>query len=133
MRSAARLGFRVTGALTAIAALLSPGCASTIQVDERGRSVIHGFGYVAVVLPPTFSTADAAGDPIEFSSVGVRTLGLQVRSGGVTLGYASSGRLHVPLDCRFVAVVQDRAQLEHLTETLEPLRGEPLCISVSPD
>ncbi|GAB6043842.1 hypothetical protein [Endothiovibrio diazotrophicus] len=109
------------------------GCASTVQIDEKGRSVIHNFGYVKIVLPPKYSSLDRHGKPLEFTSTGINTFGVQGGENGFSIGYSATSLLKVPLDCRFVAIVNDEAQLKHLIDTLEHLKGEQLCVTVSSD
>lgn len=109
-----------------VAPLLVASCAPTTTVDERGRTVEHHFGYVRVIKPP------GIGGGADFSAEGVETYGVRVAS-GLTLGYTDTQRISVPLDCRVVAIVRDRAQLDHLIDMLNLAEGQTLCATVSPE
>lgn len=116
-----------------LSTLILYGCSSTIQIDDKGRSIIHNFGYTRIILPPKHSSTDSTGNPIEFSSIGIKTVGLQSGENSFSIGYASTALLQIPLDCHMVAVVQNERQLQHLIEILDKMNGEQFCVTVSSD
>jgi hypothetical protein len=111
--------------LLALFALLGAGCAPMVTVDEDGRTIEHHFGYVRVLKPP--KTSDVG----KFRVEGLQTYGLRVED-GIGVGFFQANRVYVPLDCRFVAIVANQAQFEHLLRTLSHLEKDQLCVAVSP-
>jgi hypothetical protein len=99
---------------------------SGTSLDERGRRIEHHVGYVKVIKPPR------SGGPEEFGAEGTLTYGLWfgAQSG---IGYTKQNWLNLPLDCRVVIVVHDKAQLAWVIETLSELEGDTLCATVSAD
>ena len=116
-----------------MSALLLGGC-STVSVDDKGRSVTHNFGYVRLIVPPYYSPQkdEINGEDIDFFAFGVKAVGLRAGSGKFSLGYSATDVVNIPLDCRLVALVQNKEQLERLVEAIDRLQEGQLCAAVSP-
>ncbi len=120
-----RIGcFKLLAALYPVLSML--GCAPVSTTDEEGRIIEHHFGYVRIIKPPRSNVNDA------FVVQETETYGLKIQN-GFTLGYEHDGLISIPLDCRMVAVVETKEQLDHLIGALTQLEGEKLCATVSPD
>jgi hypothetical protein len=102
------------------------GCTSTSTIDDKGRVVIHNFGYVKIIKPPVYPAAR------EINVTGARLLGFSVGD-GFTLGYKSSEIIQVPTDCRVLVVVKDDKQLKHLINEFKLIGEEEICATISPE
>ena len=107
--------------------VLQLGCASYTSIDDKGRVVVHHFGYVKLVKPPVYP------NNMEINVTGVTLVGFSVGD-GFTLGYKNSKLIQVPMDCRVLIIVKDAAQFNHmLDEFSDVIKGEDICATVSPE
>jgi len=104
---------------------LLTGCASMTSIDEKGRVVIHHFGYVKVIKPPVYPKNK------EINVSGVSVLGFSVGE-GLTIGYKNSEFVKVPIDCRVLVIVDDSSQFSHLLTEISNIQGDEICATVSP-
>ena len=111
-------------ALTVLATSLL-GCASHTTIDEKGRVVVHHFGYVQIVKPPIYPPDK------KMNVTGVKLLGFSVGD-GFTFGYKNNEYIEVPTDCRVLIVVNDSAQFEHLLNEISSIKEGDLCATISP-
>ncbi|MFZ6818374.1 hypothetical protein [Undibacterium sp. Ji22W] len=100
------------------------GC-STTSLDEQGRVVIHNFGYVKIIKPPTYPSEK------QITSTGVRLFGFSLGD-GFTLGYKENEFIQVPTDCRVLVVVKDKKQLDHMLKEMHLIGEHELCATISP-
>ena len=101
------------------------GCAST-TVDEKGRVVVHHFGYVKIIKPPVYPNNN------EINVTGAKLIGFSVGS-GLTIGYKAEEVIRVPLDCKVLIVVKDADQFKHLLNEITKIQGDDICATVSPE
>jgi hypothetical protein len=105
--------------------LLSMSCTSHTSIDEKGRTVVHHFGYVQVIKPPLIDLNN------EMNVTGVTTFGLTVQD-GITLGYKENKTISVPLDCRVLVILENKEQLDRFIKHINNIEGEEICSTVSP-
>ena len=110
--------------LISTSVLFAQACAYT-SVDEKGRTVIHNFGYVKLVKPPIYPNKS------EINVTGVELIGFSVGE-GFTLGYKSNEIIQVPLDCRVLIIVENSEQFEHLLKEFKIIKGDNICATISP-
>lgn len=101
------------------------GCAPIVTEGAEGGRIEHRFGYVRVRLPAEIQGVQ----PVRVRSIS--TLGVTVAE-GVTIGWAAHEAAEVPLDCRFVALIRNRAEAEAIVELLKSLEGNSPCVGVMP-
>lgn len=103
------------------------GCSTShVTLDEKGRTIIHHWGYTRIVKPP-LSQNDA-----QMNVTGYEVVGFSVGE-GFTVGYENNHVIQVPTDCRVLVIVRDQAQFEHLLGQLDLIGAKDLCATVSPE
>ncbi|EGQ7674498.1 TPA: hypothetical protein ACF367_002953 [Vibrio parahaemolyticus] len=104
--------------------IISTGCTAHTTVDERGRVVIHNFGYVKIIKSPVISVNK------EINVTGYKLFGFSVGE-GLTLGYKSNEYMSIPMDCRLLIIVQNQNQMEQLLDELDFIEDSEICATVS--
>jgi len=100
------------------------GCASMTSVDDKGRVVVHHFGYTKIIKPPIFP------DNNKINITGAKLLGFSIGE-GFTIGYKSHEIIRVPLDCKVLIVVENSTQFQHLLDEVTSIKGDDICVTVS--
>lgn len=101
------------------------GCATShVSVDDKGRTLIHHWGYTRIIKPPLVSPNN------ELNVTGYQLLGFSVGE-GFTLGYKANELIQVPTDCRVLVVVNDQAQFNHLLDHINTIGATDLCATVT--
>jgi hypothetical protein len=121
--------------LLALALLLAApaltACAGAPYIEPDGTLVRHYLGYVRVAIPP--AAARSAVYDSDVTVFGVRAGGGLHEERGFSVGYARDRQLVVPLDCRVVVLVRNRAELEHAHRALSALVDTGAgCVALSP-
>lgn len=101
------------------------GCATShVSVDNKGRTLIHHWGYTRIIKPPLVSPNN------ELNVTGYQLLGFSVGA-GFTFGYKANELIQVPTDCRVLVVVKDQAQFNHLLDHINTIGATDLCVTVT--
>jgi len=104
--------------------IILTGC-STTSVDENGRVVVHNFGYVKIIKPPTYPKEKT------INVTGTKLIGFSIGD-GFTFGYKKNEVIHVPTDCRVLVIVNNEKQLQHMIKEMSLIGEGEICATISP-